>query len=145
MADLTNEVIDGVISAIVEEFPSIPVYDEQVEQDLPEPSFFVRSIRPRQNLFMGKRYKRRELIEVTYFPPQTGRKRSVNSVLETLFSILEIITAGNDRIRGSDMEGHTDENDVGVFTVTYDYFVLSNDETAEPPITEFKLKGVNVK
>lgn len=46
MAGMTNEVVDGVIAALCNEFPNIPVYDEQVEQALNQPSFFVRSIAP---------------------------------------------------------------------------------------------------
>lgn len=145
MASLTNEVIDGVVAAIADEFNSVPVYDEALEQGLPEPSFFVRSIQPRQALFLGRRYKRTELIEVTYFPPLEDRNRKTNEVLETLFSILEIITAGNDRLRGSDMQAHIDdESQVGVFTVIYRYFVDVKDADESPVLTDFTLKGVDV-
>jgi hypothetical protein len=147
MACLTNEVLDGVIAAIADEFDPIPVYDEQVEQGMPEPSFAVRSIHPRQALFLNRRYKRVELIEVVYFPPNgEGRKRNTNEVLEKLFSILEIIQAGDDTIRGTDMDAHIDdENHVGVFTVNYKYFVDSDDESEKPAITELDLKGVTLK
>jgi hypothetical protein len=146
MASLTNEVLDGVIAAIADEF-DIPVYDEQVEQGLPEPSFAVRSIHPRQTLFLNRRYKRVELIEVTYFPPNDeGRKRNTNEVVEKLFSILEYIRAGTDTIRGTDMDAHIDdENHVGVFTVNYRYFVDSVDESEKPALTDLELKGVTLK
>lgn len=147
MASLTNEVLDGVIAAIADEFDPIPVYDEQVDQGMPEPSFAVRSIHPRQALFLNRRYKRTELIEVVYFPPnEEGRKRNTNEVLEKLFSILEYIQAGTDTVRGTDMDAHIDdENHVGVFTVSYKYFVEFTDDQQEPAITEINLKGVTVK
>jgi len=140
MASLTNEVVDGVVSAIVAAFPEIPVYDEQVSQGLPEPAFTVRSIHPRQALFLNNRYQRNEMIEVVYFPPVEGRKKNTNEVIETLFSILEIIQAGNDLIRGTDMDANIDDDGhIGVFTVNYKYFVkpseqpetLMNDLTVE--------------
>lgn len=147
MAGMTNEVVDGVIAAICNEFPDIPVYDEQVEQALSQPSFFVRSIAPRQRLFLNRRYLRTEMVEVTYFPPDDGRKRNVNDVFEKLFSSLEIIQVGQDMLRGTEMEPHVDdESGVAVFTVNYRYFVTRpRDETEEPEITEIKLKGVTLR
>ena len=44
------------------------------------------------------------------------------------------------------MDTHIDdENHVGVFTVSYKYFVESTDDQEEPAITEINLKGVTVK
>ena len=147
MAGMTNEVMDGVIAAIDSEFPDIPVYDEQVEQDLKQPCFFVRSVAPRQRLFLNRRYLRTELIEVTYFPPDEGRKRNANDVFERLFSSLEIIQAGQDMRRGTEMELHVDdESGTAVFTVNYRYFVTSSRaEAEETEITEIKLKGVTLR
>lgn len=147
MASMTNEVLDGVIAAISEAFYSVPIYDEQVEQGLTVPAFAIRSIHPKQSLFLHRRYKRSDLIEVVYFPPdEEGRKRNTNEVLEKLFSILEYIHAGNDVIRGTDMEAHMDdENHVGVFTVNYKYFVDSTDDQEKPALTEMQLKGVTLK
>lgn len=147
MACLTNEVLDGVIAAITNEFNDIPVYDEQVSQGMSEPSFTVRSIHPRQTLFLNQRYKRVELIEVVYFPPNNeNRKRNTNDVFESLFSILEYIRAGNDMIRGTDMDAHIDdENHVGVFTVNYKYFADSVDNQEKPKLSEINLKGVKMK
>lgn len=139
MASLTNEVIDGVVGAIAAKYPSIPVYDEPVKQGMPEPSFAVRSINPKQSLFLNDRYKRVEMIEVIYFPPTEGRNRDTNEVLETLFSILEIIQAGTDTIRGTDMDAHVDdESQTGVFTVNYRYFVKSDSQ-------ETKMNDLNIE
>lgn len=147
MAGMTNEVVDGVIAALCDEFPDIPVYDEQVEQDLKQPCFFVRSVAPRQRLFLSRRYLRAELIEVTYFPPDDDRKRDANDVFEKLFLILEIIRAGENLLRGTDMEPHIDdESGIAVFTVNYRYFaVRPRDESAEPEIDQIKLKDVTLR
>lgn len=144
MASLTNEVIDGVVGAIVAQYPNIPVYDEQVEQGLPEPSFTVRSINPKQSLFLNDRYKRVEMIEVVYHPPVDDRNRNTNEVLETLFSILEIIQAGTDTIRGTDMEAHVDdESQTGVFMVNYRYFVKSDSQ--ETNMNDLTIERVKAK
>ena len=89
----------------------------------------MRSIHPRQALFLNNRYQRNEMIEVVYFPPVEGRKKNTNEVIETLFSILEIIQAGNDLIRGTDMDANIDDDShIGVFTVNYKYFVKPSEQ-----------------
>lgn len=142
---MTNEVVNGVIAAIKAAYPTIDVYDEDVEQGLVEPSFSVRCVRPSEELYRDKRYHKTHLIEVLYFPPREKRNQNSNAIIEALFSILEYITAGNDLIRGSRMNAYMDANHIVVFTVTYDYYVLKIPEAKEEEMQGFVLEGVKTK
>lgn len=145
MTGMTNEAVNGVIAALVAAYPNVPIYDEPVPQEAKEPCFFVRSVSPRQRLFLNRRYHRTELIEVVYFPKKENPREDANEVLEQLFNILEMIQVGQETIRGADMEA-TVEDETGVFTVYYRYFaVRPRDKNAEPDITEIKLKGVTLR
>lgn len=129
---MTNEVIDGIVAALTAEFDSVPVYTEEVEQGIVEPSFSVRCIDDKFSLFRGYRYFRESLFEILYFPPVEGRKANCNGIVERLFLCLETITAGNDLLRGTKMDSHF-EDGVIIFTLHYDYFVirLINEDTME--------------
>ena len=70
---MTNDVINGIVAALVAEFPGIPVHDEPVTQGIVEPSFSVRCIQPKRKLFRGNRYYQEGIYEVVYFPPMTNR------------------------------------------------------------------------
>lgn len=128
MADMTNEVVNGVIAAIKTAFPSIPIYDNQVDQGIEEPSFSVRCVVPKQNLYRGKRYLKSHFMEIVYFPPKTDSYTNCNDVADTLFTCLEYIQAGEDLIRGKNMEAHYDDDRTLIFTLNYDYFVIRTDD-----------------
>lgn len=138
---LTNDLLDGVVAALAAEFPGIPVFDERVEQGIVEPSFTVRCVRPKQDLFRDVRYARDDLIEVVYFPPAAGEARhDINEVMDALYLALELITADGDPVRGSQMQAHVDEeNRAGVFTVNYRYFARTDDSGR--PVMETLIEG----
>lgn len=120
---MTNEVLDGAARAVSEAFPSVPVYDEPVPQGLPTPALTVRAARTRQELFRGPRYERWDTIEVTVFPPEGEVKHFLNEAFDKLFFALEIIEADGAPLRGGNMEATTTEDGVGVFLVTYHYYI----------------------
>lgn len=118
-----NEAVDGVVAALHEAFPSYPVYDEHVKQGLETPSFYVRCARPLQERYRGERFRVEQFMEITFFPEQENRTN--NYVIEKLFSILEVIHAGDDLIRGTNPSVNIDEEDgTIVFTIMYRYFAI---------------------
>lgn len=143
MADFINEAVNGVISALAEHFPNYPIYDELTEQGLEEPCFFVRCVRPLQELYRGNRYLVEQVIEVVFFPPNEKRNKTSNSIIEKLFSILEVVQAGADPIRGSNPQAHlNDEDGTAVFTITYRYF--ANKVDTPVPMETLTVKGMKL-
>lgn len=121
---MINNIKDGIVGALVAAFPSVPVYDEPVEQGIVEPSFSVRCVNPSQRLFRDKRYYEEDLYEVVYFPPETNRYQSSNQTVDGLFDCLEVITLPDKTtIRGREMKAHTNEDFTVIFTVKYSDFL----------------------
>lgn len=121
---MINTIKDGIVAALVAEFPGVPVFDEAVEQGIVEPSFSVRCVEPQQRLFRGKRYYQEDLFEVVYFPPEDDRYQSSNDTVQRLFICLEVITlSDNTTIRGREMKSRTTEDFTVVFTVRYSDFI----------------------
>lgn len=119
MAQFINEAIDGVVAALLDHFP-YPVYDERVMQGMDTPSFYVHCIQPKQERYRGRRLLVEQLIEVVFFPADY---RTNNNVLEKLFTILEVIHAGDDLIRGTNPQVNVNNEDgTIVFTMMYRYF-----------------------
>lgn len=133
---MINSVKDGIISALIAEFPKVPVFDEPVEQGIVEPSFSVRCVQPNRELFRGNRYHQEMLYEVVYFPPADSRYQSSNETVQRLFDCLEIIElADHMQLRGKDMKSNTLEDFTVVFTVKYDTFL---DKTVESDADKFE-------
>ena len=125
---MINSVKDGIVSALVAEFPNVPVYDEPVEQGIVEPSFSVRCVEPSQRLFRGERYYQDNLFEVVYFPPADDRYNSSNATVQRLFDCLEVIELSDKTtIRGKDMKSNTTEDFTVVFTVIYSDFLYKTE------------------
>ncbi len=121
---MINTIKDGIVAALVAEFPGVPVFDEAVEQGIVEPSFSVRCVEPQQRLFRGKRYYQEDLFEVVYFPPEDDRYQSSNNTVQRLFICLEVITLSDKTtIRGREMKSRTTEDFTVVFTVRYSDFI----------------------
>ena len=124
---MINSVKDGIISALVAEFPNVPVFDEPTEQGIVEPSFSVRCVEPSQRLFRGERYYQEDLFEVVYFPPADDRYHSSNATVQRLFDCLEVIELSDKTtIRGRDMKSNTTEDFTVVFTVRYSDFLYKS-------------------
>ena len=140
---MIDEIVNGIAAAIHEAYPAIPIYTEKIEQNFAEPSFSILCVNPSQKQMLGKRYLRKHLFNINYFPSNVEEIRAeCYGVLETLLSILEIITVGGDKIRGTSMNGHI-EDGVLVFCVNYDFFIhvtpTDNVDMDEIEVTE----GVN--
>lgn len=121
---MINTIKDGIVAALVAEFPGVPVFDEAVEQGIVEPSFSVRCVEPQQRLFRGKRYYQEDLFEVVYFPPEDDKYQSSNDTVQRLFICLEVIKlSDNTTIRGREMKSRTTEDFTVVFTVRYSDFI----------------------
>jgi hypothetical protein len=118
-----QSIIDGVVAALLDAFPDVTVYDEQVKQGLKEPCFIVQIVNPTNEQFLGNRYFRTNLFSVQYIPKSTtDAKAECNRVTDVLFQALEYITVGGDLQRGEKMRGEYFDG-VLTFFVNFNMFV----------------------
>jgi hypothetical protein len=123
-----QDIIDGVVAALLEAFPGVKVYTEQVKQGLKEPCFILRLLNPTSEQFFGNRYYRTNLFSVQYIPESTtDAKAECYDVNDRLFQVLEYITVGGDLQRGTDMRGEYSDG-VLIFLVNFNMFVQFSPE-----------------
>ena len=125
-----NKIIDGISEALNKEFgDAYEIYTEGIEQGLEEPCFSIVLLQPSINQFLGKRYYRKNLFCVHYFPQSLEAKEECFDVEERLMDALEHIIVDGDLVRGTEMHGEMTDG-VLSFMVNFNLFV------AKEPVTE---------
>lgn len=123
---MIQDILDGVVAALLEAFPGVKVYTEQVKQGLKEPCFILRLLNPTSEQFFGNRYYRTNLFSVQYIPESTtDAKAECYDVNDRLFQALEYITVGGDLQRGTSMRGEYFDG-VLTFFVNFNTFIKFN-------------------
>lgn len=129
---MIGALVDGIVAALRRGF-GYPVYTETVRQGLEAPCFSVLCVSPAQEQVIGRRYLRRHLFCVYYFPSDTGGRAELDAVYEALLGLLEYISVEGDLLRGTRMAAGT-EDGVLVFRVHYDFHVRA--AGGEAPVME---------
>lgn len=125
---MINSVIDGIAIKLHETFGSeYKIYKENVEQNLKEPCFIIRILKPMQFAKLPNRYLRQNSFVITYYPKSTNRANSeMYEAAEKMLSEMEyIIVNQNDidiLVRGTKMR-YEIVDDILHFFVNYDFFV----------------------
>lgn len=120
---MINKIIDGITTALSEEFSNYEIYTDTVQQGLNEPCFFVRLLSPTNKQFFDKRYKITNQFAIQYFSDDLGNNTEINNITDRLFKCLEYITVDGDLIKGTEMSASTTD-EVLTFLVNYDMFVI---------------------
>ena len=140
---MINKIIDGISVAINSEFGDpYEIYTESIEQGLVEPCFSILCLNPTINQVLGKRYFRRNMFCIHYFPSSDEKRSECYAVIERLMNALEIITVDGDLCRGTDMHGEVVDNVLSFF-VNYDMYVYK--EEAAEPVMESVSHNTNMK
>ena len=127
---MINRIIDGISISLNAEFgEDYKVYTESIEQGLKEPCFSILCVNPTNELFLGKRYFRKNLFCIQYFPSTGEKYAECMDVLERMYDCLEIIKVGDDPRMGTSMHGEVVDGVLNFF-VNYDMFVYKV-ETAD--------------
>lgn len=134
---MINNIIDGISITLNNEFNpngenDYTIYDEEVNQGLKTPCFFINALNPSEDLFRGNRYKEVNQFCIQFIPSDSdySKKHTCNEIRERLFSCLEYITIeetdGETKfkslIRGNKMHGEYVDGTLNFF-VNYDMFV----------------------
>jgi len=116
-----NDVLDGVMFKLIQNYPSADVYKEEIKQGLAEPCFFVKLFPVAQDKEFGRRYKRYHNFDVHYFPlSKEDANAEMHGVAEKLYDTLEWISGPH---HGSKMT-HEIVDGVLHFFVSYDFHIM---------------------
>lgn len=125
---MINKIIDAISISINAEFgDEYEIYTESIEQGLQEPCFSIFCLNPTNRLFMGKRYFRTNQFCIQYFPSTNDPKAECNSVIERLYSSLELINVKEDLVRGTNMKGEIVDGVLNFF-INYNMFMYKTEE-----------------
>lgn len=126
---MINKIIDGISISLNAEFgDDYKIYTESIEQGLKEPCFSIICVNPTNELFRGKKYFRKNLFCIQYFPKGKDKYAECMEALERMYDCLEIIKVGDDPQRGTSMHGEVVDKVLNFF-VNYDMFVYKIEST----------------
>lgn len=124
---MTNTIIEAISTALDAEFgEDVEIHMEEIRQGLTAPCFFIVSLNPTTELFLGKRYFKANNFCIQYFPESAKGQRECNGVAERMGWCLEYITVNGDKCRGTKMH-HEVVDGVLNFFVEYDFFVYKQE------------------
>ena len=138
---MIEEIVRGISRGLSEHFKDdeieYTIYDERVEQGLKVPCFFVLCKSYSDELYRGKRYRRKAEMSIEYVADDKRESinKDMNSVIEVLYDITEVIEAEGNELRG--IERKVEKNEKGfVFSVNYEYFYYKNEDSEKMEILE---------
>lgn len=124
---MTNSIIEAISTALDAEFgEKYEIHMEEIKQGLKEPCFFIVSLNPTTELFLGKRYFKTNNFCIQYFPESAKKQRECNDVAERMNWCLEYITVDGDKCRGTKMHNEVIDGVLNFF-VSYNFFVYKQE------------------
>lgn len=134
---MINAIIEAVSIALDAEFGNnYTIMREESRQDLKEPCFFISCLNPTIKLFRGRRYFRKNLFCIQYFPESGNRREECSQAAERMFFCLEYIHVSGELMRGTSMNYEIVDGVMNFF-VNYDCFVYKMQE--ETPMETVKV------
>ena len=102
---MLSEIIKGLSMALNAAFgDEYEIYQNDVEQGLQEPCFFIAVLKPEIDPLPGNREIRRYPFDVQYFPPSPGDNAGMLSAAERMTEVLRILgLPDGDLLRGTGM------------------------------------------
>lgn len=126
---MINKIIDGISISLNAEFgDNYKIYTESIEQGLTEPCFSIICVNPTNELFRDKKYFRKNLFCIQYFPKNEDKYAECMDIQERMFDCLEVIKVGDNLQRGASMHGEMVDQVLNFF-VNYDMFIYKVEST----------------
>lgn len=134
---MINKIIESISISLDAEFGNdYTIIQEVSKQDLKEPCFFISCIDLGIKHFFGRRYFRKNLFAIQYFPKSECVIEECISTAERLFSCLEYIIVSGDLLRGTKMHYEIVDGILN-FWVNYDCFIYEQKE--EEPLERIEI------
>lgn len=104
------------------------IFQNNVEQGLKEPCFFISILKPEIIPMLGRRFIQRNPFDIQYFPTSPGNNAEMITAAETMIGALDFITLpGGDLLHGTSVNYEVVDN-VLHFFVNYNLPVLKHTE-----------------
>lgn len=129
---IEQSIIDGLVVALDNINPNIPVYTEQIKQEFSQPAFFVMQLDLAQAPGYNRRSSRNMLFNVHYFPDRDSLmpKADCRAIAESLFEPLKYVTTAYGPVRSYGLR-YEIVDDVLHFFVNFNLKVILEKEPAD--------------
>lgn len=135
-----NDVYTAVTTTISQRFPNLRIYEDEMEQGIQAPCFFVKLLPVEQIQELGRRYKRNFPFDIHYYPdPNKDMQMDAHEMAEQLYELMEYITVHNKLQRGIKMKYEFKES-VLHFMVEY-HFRFMREKPLEQQMQTLKQEG----
>lgn len=141
---MIQEIIEGVAQVLYQTFgDEYKIYENDVEQGLQEPCFFLGVLQPSLSPLPGGRFLSQNPLDVQYFPASRRDNQTLLCVAERLQTCLELITLPDGAmVRGTERSYAITDN-VLHFLVTYPVTLRRPRE--ETPMQEVQVDATTKK
>ena len=137
---MIQDIINSISIAINDAFGyDYYIYTESIEQGLKEPCFFITTISPSKEQFLGRRYFSKNTFCIHYMPKGNKNEECIQ-VAEQLFDILEILNTSIGPIRGRNLRTEIVD---GMLHFFVDYNVFSYKEVEQDTMDSLEVKTTN--
>lgn len=127
---MINSIVESISISLDAEFgDKYKIHMEAKRQGMQEPCFFIQCLNPTEELFLGKRYFRRNPFCIQYFPEdELHGNRECRAVAERLFFCLEYLDVCGASVMGTERKYEVVDGILHFF-VNYDLFVYKVGES----------------
>jgi hypothetical protein len=140
---MIDKIIKAVCTAVHNEFGDYKIYTEKVEQGFTQPCFSVMCIESGCRVFLGKRYKSTNKIQVSLYADGDDKREVIADMAERLPMAIEYITVDGDVMRCANINTQKgDEGFVCTFDVDYFFYVKEEKELMEVMDSFFEKKNL---
>lgn len=129
--DLTNEITDGIGKALSKEFPGCEIYQNDVEQGLTEPCFFIMPLTVSRVQMVGARWRQDMPFQITYIPEFGRENRNMNEIAARLYLALNFVEGNGGNLHHGYQMRHEIVDDTVQFSVNYTAFLILPDDIPE--------------
>lgn len=128
---MLTEIIKGISMALNAAFgDGYEIFQNDVEQGLNEPCFFIAVLQPEVTPMLGRRSIWRHPFDIQYFPTRPGNNTEMFTVAETMIEALNFITLPNgDLLHGTSVNYEIVDNVLHFFVNYNSPMIQPADET----------------
>lgn len=130
---IERKTIEALSRAIRKEFgKDYKIYIDTVKQGFQEPCFLIAEVTENQDQFLNNKYKRAVRYCIHCFGSEEDMRTKYREVVERLYFCLDRIDIrGEGTIKGRRMQKEISDDDVLLFFVSYDQWVVYKGEEKE--------------
>lgn len=124
-----NDLRIGINNILDEEFPSINIYNESIEQGFEGPCFFIKILSSAQDKELNIIYKKNIAFDIHYFSDKENVNSDCNNMADKLYEVLEYVKVNENLYKSSNMTHEVIEG-VLHFMLQFNYHVIKKIEKA---------------